>query len=751
MPPVATPFESTQPALSKINGAWGAGWLRVCLNVSAQKSGQVAVVAEVGEEKRHHLLESAFCPGQVQLHFYATIPEKTYSVFVDLSNLGDTAKVERFSVRRVSAAFVWWHALLGKWRQVCSVGHFSRAAKNAFCMLLRGRLHELNSKLRDGLERATIAPRTWQDTNGAYARWRSQRQLSEMDRSRIRTDASRLTNQPLISVLMPVCDVPETYLREAIESVQRQLYPNWELCIVDDASQSAAIRSLLESYPRQDSRIRIAFQADRRGISATTNRALDMARGEYIALLDHDDRLAEHALFAVARHLSSEPWLDMIYSDEDKLERDGRHVEPFFKPDWSPENMLSFMYTCHLGVYRTSLVRQLGGFRKEFDFAQDYDLVLRLAARQARIGHIPDILYHWRKHPGSSSFHRDEKPRAVDAARRALQAHLNEMGEPADVEPGPVPDMHRVRFRLRCRPLVSIIVASACRKIRTRTFTGYLLRSCLTSIVDKSTYSPYEIIVMHAPSASRAVLREILDEVQGRRGRQRHNVNDFLPRVVFRSYPLPFNFSQTMNEAAQIASGDYLLFLNDDMEVLSPDWMESLLGFAQRSTVGAVGAKLLFPDGKLQHAGIAILNGVPGHPFYGFPGQHPGYFGSNLVPHNRLAVTGACLMTRRDVFADVGGFDVSLPLNYNDVDFCLRIYESGKRIVCNPYAQLIHYESLTKPGVFQHELTRFQARWRQRLPRDPYYNPNLSHESFDYRIRSDDKGERRWVRENTAC
>ena len=429
------------------------------------------------------------------------------------------------------------------------------------------------------------------------------------------------------------------------------------MCIADDGSTAPQVRTVLEEYAGSEPRIRLAFHAENRGISAATNTALEQAAGDYVALLDHDDELAEHALFRVAEAIIADRSLDILYSDEDKLELDGRHVEPFFKPDWSPELFLACMYTCHLGVYRTRLVRQVGGFRSDFDSAQDYDLVLRLMTKTARIHHIPDVLYHWRKLPTSAATSVTAKPQAPEAGRRALEDHLKRIGRPGTVEPGRFAGLHRVRFAVTGDPQISIIIPSACRPIRARGKTNYHVLRCVESIRAQSTYRNYEILLVHHPDDVTPALASELDRLE----------------VARLAHDGAFNWSAAMNLGAAAAGGDHLLFLNDDMEVITPDWLESLLEFSHQPEIGAVGPKLILSNGELQHAGVLVEDLTPRHAFYRFPTDHPGYFSSNLMHRNTSAVTGACLMTRADLFEALGGFCERLPLNYSDVDYCLRV------------------------------------------------------------------------------
>jgi GT2 family glycosyltransferase len=586
-------------------------------------------------------------------------------------------------------------------------------------LLFRGQLPKFRDKIDKGLEGPSFQAPGWYDANKAYQEWRNLHRLTDADREWMRREAAAFDQPPRISVLLPVYNVKVSILRKAIDSVLRQTYPHWELCIADDVSRSPHIRATLEEYVRRDSRIKVIFRTQRGNISAASNSALALATGDYVALLDHDDELAEHALSRVAQTIIADRSLDLIYSDEDKIEADGRHVDPFFKPDWSPEYFLTCMYTCHLGVYRMSLVRELGGFRSEYDTAQDYDLALRIVARSNRIAHIPDILYHWRKLPNSTAKSHRAKPQAHETAGRALASYLKAIGQPGQIEPGPFAGLHRVRFMILGRPKISIIIPTASRPTRIRgrdtTFVGH----CVQSIRRTTCYSNYEIITVDNDDMPADLQREL----------DRWDVR----RVSFTD---EFNLASKMNLGAAKADGDHLVFLNDDMEVITPDWLECMLEYSQQPGIGAVGVKLLFPDGRLQHVGVVLLDGDPIHPYYGDPGKEVGYWGANFLTRNTSAVTGACMMTRADLFHELGGFNEAFPLNYNDVDYCLRVMGNGKRVVFTPYAQLYHYEGATKSGIFAHELEAFKKRWYDKWSRDPYYNPNLSINYHDFRIQT---------------
>ena len=467
------------------------------------------------------------------------------------------------------------------------------------------------------------------------------------------------------------------------------------------------------------------------GISAATNAALNIANGEFIALLDHDDELARNALYEVVQHLQSYPDSDFIYTDEDQITQKGTRKNPFFKPDWSLDYFHACMYTCHLGVYRTSLIREIGGLRSQYDGAQDWDLVLRLSEKTHRIHHIPKVLYHWRTLPTSAASGAQAKPWAYNAAQKALQDAIDRSPYPGTVEPLPnKPGFFRVRRHIQDHPLVSIIIPSAGTCMPLKNQQVCLLEQCLKSIRKLSTYQNLEIILVDGYD----IPNQYLQAVQG-------------PDLRLIRCDQPFNFAQRMNLGAEAASGEVLLMLNDDTEVITPDWIEAMLELAQQKEIATVGAKLFYPNGRLQHAGVLILAGNPSHAFHNASSQYDGYYCSNIVNRNYLGVTGACMMIRRSVFDELQGFDESFPLNYNDVDLCLRAHQAGYRNVFTPYAELIHYESISRgSGLKPGELERLHTKFADSgyMVDDPYYNPNLSVRKPFFQLAWPSEGQKRY-------
>ena len=559
-----------------------------------------------------------------------------------------------------------------------------------------------------------------------YQRWLQQNYPIPKAFEAIKREICRLNYQPLISIIVPVYNPEANFLRATIESVIAQLYGNWELCLVDDCSTKSDVKTVLKKYAAQDQRIKVAYRQQNGHICRASNTALAMATGEYIALLDHDDLLAPHALSEVVKLLNQHPEADFIYSDEDKVDDQNLHQAPFFKPDWCPDSFLARMYTCHLGVYRRSLVAEVGNFRVGFEGSQDYDLVLRVTEKTDRIFHIPQVLYHWRMHDQSAAAVPDAKPYATLAAQKAISEAIARRGEPGKVSTTQAPGVYSVRYEIKEHKLVSIIIP-------TKDLAD-TLDVCLESIFSKTTYPNYEVIVIDNGSTE-AKTAQCLASWQ-RRQPQR-----------FRYYPyhIPFNYSQINNYAVEQAQGDYLLFLNNDTEVVSTGWVGAMVEQAQRQSIGAVGGLLLYPDNTVQHAGVVLgIGGVAGHSHRNFSAATTGYFSQLISTNNYSAVTAACLMCRRQVFAEVGGFETDLAIAFNDVDFCLKIASHGYHNIYLPHVVLYHYESKTrgyedtaeKQARFTQEIQYMRQKWSAICDRDPHYNPHLSlkHEDFSLHI-----------------
>lgn len=556
----------------------------------------------------------------------------------------------------------------------------------------------------------------------SYETWLAQFRFDKAKIYWMKAEIETWAIKPKFSVIMPVYNVPTKWLVKAIDSVVNQVYPNWELCIADDNSSDSKILSILSEYARKYPQIKVVFRKENGNISAASNSAIQLATGDYITLLDHDDELTQDALYEVAKLVNQDPNVDFIYSDEDKIDQNGKRQDPFFKPDWSPDYFHACMYTCHLGVYRKSVIDKIGGFRSDYDGAQDYDLVLRVIEQTQNIRHIPKVLYSWRTVPTSTAMSEEAKPWAYVAAKRALEEMLRRSDYPGRIEDGERLGFFRVRRAIIGNPLVSIVIPSAGKSIELDGKETVLLEQCIRSIRQISSYQNIELIVVDGYDLS----DDILESIAG-------------TDLTIVHCDQPFNYSMRMNWGVKKAKGDFVICLNDDIKVITPDWIESMLEFSQQEEIGAVGAKLLFPNNKIQHNGVVVINGNPGHAFYNYDHDHPGYFLSNVVNRNYIAVTGACLMLRKSLYDLVEGFDEFFPLNYNDVDFCLRLHKLGYRHVVTPYAQLYHYESMTREsGLQPKEWNNFNDRWKDYLAAcggDPYYNVNLSYDGeFNLRL-----------------
>lgn len=548
--------------------------------------------------------------------------------------------------------------------------------------------------------------------------------LKESDRTAMRAIQADFKQSPLISVVMPTYNPKPEWLVEAIESVRKQIYGNWELCIADDASTNSVIRPILEKYAREDERIKIVIRQQNGHISASSNSALELVSGQWVALLDHDDLLSEHALFWVAECINRSPDVQLIYSDEDKITETGKRFAPHFKCDWNLDLFYSHNMLSHLGVYKTELVREIGGFRVGLEGAQDYDLALRCIEKlqNSQIHHIPRVLYHWRVHAESTAMGADKKPYAAIAGERALNEHFERTGVRGKVEflSGGYMPTYDLPADL---PLVSIIIPT--RNGLT------LLKQCIDSVLEKTSYKNYEIIVVDNGSDDVDTLR-YLEKISKEPG-----------FIVIRD-DSPFNYSRLNNKAVELANGEIIALLNNDIEVISPDWLSVMVAHALRPDVGAVGAKLLYSDGRLQHGGVIIgIGGVAGHAHkYLHEGAY-GYFSRAALTQNFSAVTAACLVVRKSIYEQVEGLnEESLSVAFNDVDFCLRVLEAGYRNVWSPLAVLYHHESATrgaentpeKQARFSKEVDYMLNRWEDIIKYDPAYSPNLtlSFEDFSY-------------------
>jgi O-antigen biosynthesis protein len=542
----------------------------------------------------------------------------------------------------------------------------------------RARAAFLRTALRHGpraAARELRASALLDERTAAYRRWAQAHAPDSAALAAMAAEGARFARTPLVSIITPVYNTDPRWLRACIASVLAQVYPNWELCLCDDGSTSEATRAVLRE--QTDPRIRVSFLEKNGGISAGSNAAIALARGEYIALLDHDDELTPDALYHVVRHLNAVPGTDIVYSDEDKRDADGGLSEPFFKPCWSPEHLLSAMYTCHLTVARKALVDRVGGFRIGYEGAQDHDLMLRLTDVTTRIEHLPHVLYHWRRTPGSTAIAASAKPEAEDAGKRAVEDYLRRNAIDGEVVSGGVPSLYRAKFAITGHPLVTIVVVAAHA-------TEAALADAVAAVRAQTRYAPVDVV-----TASGA----------------------------------PAALTGQVNAAIRAAAGAHIVMIDAALRPLDDGWLAALLEYSQQEAIGAAGGKIQYADGRLRHIGIVTcVAGGPAHIFEGYPGESYGYFSSAIGVRNYAALSGECLMTRRDVFERLGGFDERLAWRDADIDYCARAGDAGLRLVFTPYARFRWTGAAGTP--------RRTATARD----DPYYNRNLSRGSADYRV-----------------
>ena len=533
--------------------------------------------------------------------------------------------------------------------------------------------------------------------------------------------------KPLISIVVPVYNTPQVFLRQMIESVQNQSYSEWELCIGNASPENKEMKKILEEY-KKDARIKEVEIPENKGISQNTNRAMEIASGELIGLLDHDDLLAPNALYEIAKAVNEHPDPEVIYTDEDKVTTDLKeHFQPHLKPDFNLDLLRSNNYICHFFVASRDLIKRVGGFRPEFNGAQDYDLILRCTEQAKQIVHIPKILYHWRVHKASTADNPASKMYAFDAGKRAIEEHLIRCRTKGTVQHTKDLGFYRVKYEICGEPLVSIIIPNKDQ--------SEALKKCLDSIREKTSYRNYEIIIVENNSEEPetfAFYKKIAGE-----------------KIKVVTWEGEFNYSAINNFGVRHARGDYLLLLNNDVEIINGDWLTEMLSHCQRKEVGIVGAKLYYPDNTIQHAGIIIgIGGVAGSVFVGLPRAFSGYLHKASIQLDLSAVTAACMLVKRSVFEQVGGLEEKLKVAFNDVDFCLRVREKGYLVVYDPYAELYHYESKTRGAEdtkekirrFQTEIEYMRSHWIGLLKKgDPYYNCNLSLTKWDYSLKNNQR------------
>ena len=531
---------------------------------------------------------------------------------------------------------------------------------------------------------------------------------------------------PLISIAVPAYQTPVEFLRQMIESLIAQTYGEWELCIANASPDNEEMQRVLADYSARDPRVRFHNLKENLGIAENTNRALAMAKGEFTGLLDHDDLLAPNALYEVVKALQEHPLADVLYTDEDKVTTElDEHFQPHLKPDFNLDLLRSNNYICHFFVVRKTIVDKVGGFRQEFDGAQDHDFIFRCVEEASgRVGHVPEIVYHWRTHKASTADNPASKMYAFDAGRRAIEAHLKRVGVEGEVSHTPDLGFFRVKYPVHGEPLVSIIIPNKDEKES--------LQACIESIREKTEYQNYEILIIENNSTSEEIFHYYKELSRD-------------PKIRLLRWKKEFNYSAINNYGVRHAKGDYLLFLNNDVTVITPGWIKEMLGVCQRREVGAVGVKLIYPDNTIQHAGCVIgIGGIAGHMFVDMPANRTGYLHKASILQDMSAVTAACMMMKRSAFEAAGGFTEKLSVAFNDVDLCLKVRKAGSLIVYDPYVQLYHMESKTRGAEdseakvrrFQEEIEYMRCQWIDILKKgDPYYNKNLSLTKWNYSLR----------------
>ena len=534
-------------------------------------------------------------------------------------------------------------------------------------------------------------------------------------------------NQPKISFVVPMYNTPINFFEELVDCLINQTYANWELCLADG---SPSKNEELETILNKDKRINYKFLNENKGISGNTNAALDMVTGDYIALLDHDDLLPVFCTYEIVKTINEHPEVEFIYTDEDKIEgTKDKRCDPHFKPDFAIDTLRSNNYITHLSIFKKELMDKLGGFRDEYNGAQDFDIIIRVAEITNKIIHIPKILYHWRVHPNSTAMLSDAKPYAYEAGIRVIEDHLKREGLKAKVSHGgDIKGVYEVEYEIEGNPKVSILIPNK--------DSLKLLKNCINSILKLTTYSNYEIIVIE----NNSIEEKTFDY---------YEIIQKLDKVKVIKYPEKgFNYSKIINYGVKNCDGDFVIQLNSDTELLTPNWIEKFIGFAQRKDVGAVGARLYYEDKSIQHAGIGIaICDLAANLMTNTPKNCHGYFGRECTTRNVSAVTGACLFSRRSIYEEVGYMEEEkFAVAFNDVDFCLKIREKGYLIVYNPYIEFLHFESKTrgyedtpeKKERFQKESNNFRTKWRKVLDAgDPYSNINFAQDTAQYNIRTD--------------
>lgn len=555
-------------------------------------------------------------------------------------------------------------------------------------------------------------------TTSDYTQYLYRKQINKSKRKFILNQIKGFKEKPLLSIVIPVYDPPIDFFTLALDSIVNQLYSNWEVCLADDCSKDEEVKELIEQYCSKYPNMKVVYRSENGHISKASNSALELATGKYTVLMDQDDVLREDALYEMVKWINLKPDADLIYSDEDKIDEHGLHSEPHFKPDWSPDSLLSRNYLGHVCLFNTEQLRAIGGWRVGFEGSQDYDLVLRYTEKYSKIYHIPEVLYHWRIHRESAASSETAKPYAYRAAQEALQEALSRRGWNGHIDFLEGFRGYKVRMDIKNpNALVSIIIPSKNKQ-------DYL-KKCIDSIVKKSSYRNFEIILIDNNSDDKKFFQL---------------VNQYKKQTQFKFNYVrdegAFNFARLMNVGRSHAKGEYIMLLNNDTEVITEDWLEGFIEHVQRPEIGVAGCKLLFEDDTIQHAGVVVgLGGVAAHAFAREDRDGPGYFNYINLLNNYSALTAACIMVRTSVYDEVKGFSEEFVVEYNDVDFCLKVLEAGYRNLYIPHVELYHYESIsrghphaTSESYKRHvkEVNKFRKKWMKYVDHDPCYNTNLT-------------------------
>ncbi|WP_097003434.1 glycosyltransferase family 2 protein [Lacrimispora amygdalina] len=563
------------------------------------------------------------------------------------------------------------------------------------------------------------------DSDYDYPEWVSLTKTTEEELAKQRETV--FDYSPRLSIVIPAFRTPERFLAAMLDSLLAQTYTNWEVCVADGSPKGEGVERVLKRYAIKDERIRYVILGENKGIAGNTNAAIEMATGDFVVLADHDDTLAPDALFECVKAINKDPEIDVVYTDEDKLDIDGGELfEPHFKPDFSPDLLTSVNYICHLFVVNHELLLEVGGFRQEFDGAQDYDFILRCTEKARKICHIPKALYHWRCHQDSTSSNPESKLYAFEAGARAVKAHYDRLNIPVrSVEKGIDYGIYHTTFEIPGEPLVSVIIPNKDHSAD--------LDLSMRSLIERSTYQNLEFIIVENNSTDPetfAYYEKIQKEFE-------------FVHVV--TWEREFNYSAINNFGVSFAKGEYLLFLNNDTELINPDSIKEMLGYCQREDVGITGVRLLYSDDTIQHAGVVVgFGGIAGHTFIGLHKAESSYFNQAMCARNYSAVTAACMMSKRSLFDKVGGFSEDLAVAFNDIDYCMKIRSLNKLVVYAPYALFYHYESKSrgledtpeKVERFNREIRKFSEKWPDILrDGDPYYNPNLTLRKSNFALR----------------